>query len=67
MIVKAATADIKTQSMFRVGAAKPLLMLPRPESGLRVNNVLLISHAPKNQRRPDITGSAITEATPPHN
>ena len=67
MIVKAATADIRIQSMFRVGAAKPLLMLPNPESGRRTNIVLLISRAPMIRRQPDIAGSATTEATPQQN
>ena len=58
MMVNAPTADIRIQSMFRVGAAKPLLMFPKPESGRRANIVLLISHAPKIQRQPDTTGSA---------
>ena len=67
MMVNAATADIRIQSMFRVGAAKPLLIFPRPESGRRANIVLLISHAPKIRRQPDTTGSAIIVETPLQN
>ena len=57
-MVNAPTADIRIQSMFRVGAAKPLLIFPKPESGRRANIVLLINHAPKIRRQQDTTGSA---------
>ncbi len=67
MMVNAPTADIRIQSMFRVGAAKPLLMFPKPESGRRENNVLLISHAPMIQHQPSTTGSATTVEMPLQN
>ena len=67
MMVKAPTADINIQSMLRVGAAKPLLMFPKPESGRRANMVLLISHAPMIRRRLDTTGLATTVETQQQN
>ena len=53
--------------MFRVGAANPLLMFPNPESGRRVNNVLLISHAPKIQRQPSTEGLVTIVEKPQRN
>jgi hypothetical protein len=62
IIDKAPTAAIKIQSIFRVGAANPLLMFPNPESGRRAKNVLLISHEPMNQRQQDTKDSTSTAA-----
>jgi hypothetical protein len=63
----APTAAMSIQSMFRVGAAKPLLIFPKPESGRRAKNVLLISHAPMNQLRQDTKGSASIVVKPQQN
>lgn len=67
MIDKAPTAAIRIQSMFRVGAANPLLIFPNPESGRRAKNVLLISHEPMNQHQLDTMGSTSTAAKPLQN